>query len=76
MSKEVTKDLEWKSIEHEIYRVYVFENGKIKIENPVKINVSKSGGHRILDKKNISHYIPYKWIHLYWETDDNNAFLF
>ena len=75
--KEVTKDLEWKNIDHEEYRVYVFpDDKKVAIKNPIKLNVSKSGGHRILDVNDVSHYIPYKWIHLYWETKDNNAFRF
>ena len=55
-------------ITNELYRVYCFENGcEVRINNPTKLNVSKSGGHRILDAKLISHYIPYKWNHLYWE---------
>jgi len=78
--KEVTKDLEWKNIEHEEYRTYTFwKDGKfvrVKIVNPVKLNVSKSGGHRILDCKNVAHYIPSGWIHLFWETNDNIAFRF
>lgn len=73
--KEVTDDLEWKNIDHEKYRVYVFPNEEeVRIEEPVLINISKSGGARILDANNVSHYIPYKWIHLYWETNDNKAF--
>ncbi|KKL91475.1 hypothetical protein LCGC14_1894300 [marine sediment metagenome] len=78
--KEVTKELEWKNIDHEIYRVYVFRNGdsitNVKINNPRLLNVSKSGGHRILDDKNVAHYIPYGWIHLYFETIDGVAFRF
>lgn len=75
MLKDVTEDLEWKNIDHEVYRVYVFPDGKeVRIEKPALINISKSGGARILDSKNVSHYIPYKWIHLYWETDNDNAF--
>ena len=77
MSKEVTKDLEWKNIDHEVYRSYVFPNGsRITIAFPNKLNVSKSGGHRILDINNRAHYIPTGWIHLFWETNDNVAFRF
>lgn len=73
--KKVTEHLHWKKIDHELYRVYVFPDGKeVRIEKPALINISKSGGARILDSNNVSHYIPFKWIHLYWETDDNNAF--
>lgn len=74
--KEVTKDIEWKDIHNEKYRIYEFPKGKIKIKSPILLNVSKSGGHRILDEKDVSHYIPSGWIHLYWETIDNVAFLF
>ena len=78
--KELTKDLEWKNIDHEKYRVYVFQNGdsitNVKIKEPKQLNISKSGGHRILDSKDVAHYIPYGWIHLYWETIDGIAFRF
>jgi len=75
--KEKTKDLEWKDISHEVYRVYEFPDGKrVRIDHPVSLNVSASGGHRITDSKDRGHYIPYKWIHIYWETNDNNIFLF
>jgi len=43
--------------------VYEFPEGKdVKINSPIKLNVSKSGGHRIIDSEGISHYIPPKWI--------------
>ena len=75
--KEVfQKELLWKNIDHEIYRVYKFPVGKVKIKHPVLLNVSKSGGHRILDAKNVSHYIPFKWIEIRFETDDNVAWRF
>lgn len=61
--------MEFKSIESESYRVYRFANGsEVKIENPIKINVSKTGGHRILDAQGVSHYIPSGWIHLSWKA--------
>ena len=56
-------------ISSEKYRTYVFENGsKVTIKDPLFLNVSKSGGHRVYDARGISHYIPYKWVHLYWES--------
>ena len=77
LSKEVFDETKWKDIDHEIYRTYVFGNmGKVRIDKPVLLYISKSGGHRILDAKDISHYIPPYWTHLYWETDDDNAFRF
>lgn len=57
-------------------RIYVFPlaTGKtveVEIENPKYLIVS-SNGHRIVDEQNISHYIPNKWIHLYWENKNKN----
>lgn len=75
--KQVTKDIEWKNIDHEIYRYYTFPGGnRIVISEPVLLNVSRSGGHRILDAKDVAHYIPSGWIHLVWETNDDMAFRF
>jgi len=75
--KQVNKDLDWKNIDHETFRVYQFPNGEfVRISNPVLLNVSRSGGHRILDNKDVAHYVPSGWIHLYWETRDDNAFRF
>jgi len=73
-------DGDWKDIGHENYRTYIFiEEGKVvrlTIEEPAIINISKSGGHRILTKYNESYYIPYKWIGFYFETDDNVGWRF
>ena len=58
------------SLESEQYRVYVFKDKEIRIDNPLQINVSPTG-HRIFDAQGISHYIPKGWIHLYWEVHEN-----
>jgi hypothetical protein len=64
-------DLNFKSLEDEIFRVYEFTDGsKIRIDGPVALDVSKSGGHRILDTKGISHYIPSGWVHPYWKVQE------
>lgn len=74
--KKVTPEYGWKDIDHEIYRTYVFPNGAVvKIDRPVLLKVSKNG-HRVLDRSDKAHYIPNGWIHLFWETDDENAFRF
>lgn len=66
--------LEFKDLSDEIYRTYEFPDGKIvKIYKPLKLNVSKSGGHRVLDEKGISHYIPAGWIHLQWKVKDGKS---
>lgn len=75
--KLITDKLDWRNINHEKRRIYVFPAGNIVIlVSPVYLNVSKSGGHRILTSDNVAHYIPSGWIHLYWETYDNVAFRF
>lgn len=70
---EETK-LNFTNIASEQYRVYVFvKDGKtveIKIDQPTILNVSASGGHRILDESGVSHYIPSGWIHLYWQVKE------
>lgn len=64
--------LAFKNISSEKYRVYVFPGGdEVRIELPTYLNVSKSGGHRVLDAAGISHYIPPTWIHIYWEGSPN-----
>ena len=62
-------DLEFSDISSEAWREYQFESGAVvRIENPLRLNVSESGGHRIYDAQGQSHYIPYGWIHLKWEA--------
>jgi hypothetical protein len=59
--------MEFKNIESEVSRSYEFPGGTIiTITNPLTLNVSASGGHRILDGAGVSHYIPPKWLHLSW----------
>lgn len=61
---------EFKSLEHEKYRVYTFPNNqKIRIDSPLYFSVSENG-HRVFDIFQVSHYIPKGWIHLYWEVYD------
>jgi len=62
-----TTDYDWKDISTEEFRAYIFPGGcTVYIYNPLKLHVSESGGHRIFDNEEICHYIPPKWIHLYW----------
>lgn len=63
--------IEFKDLSSEIFRSYEFPDGKIvKINKPLWINISKSGGHRVLDERGYSHYIPSGWIHLQWKAKD------
>lgn len=68
---ENATDLEFKDISSERYREYRFRGGDVvRIEAPLKLNVSESGGHRIFDAEGVSHYIPAGWIHLSWVAKD------
>lgn len=65
--------LEFDDISSEIWREYLFKNGDIvRINCPTKLNVSKSGGHRIFDAMGISHYVPFGWLHLRWKAKDGS----
>jgi hypothetical protein len=63
--------LAFTDISTEEYRVYDFGTFQVKIEGPVALNVSKSGGHRVLDGAGVSHYIPPRWVHLSWRAKPN-----
>jgi hypothetical protein len=55
-------------ISSEIYRTYRFPGGeKIKINEPKTLRVTDNG-HRIIDSRGNSHYIPYGWIHIFWKV--------
>jgi len=63
--------LKFIDISSEEWREYERSNGTItKIKNPIALNVSKSGGHRIFDGNGVSHYVTGGWIHLYWHVKD------
>ncbi len=55
-------------------RTYVFPGGDlVQIDNPLYINVSSSGSHRIFDGQGVSHYVPSGWNHLSWITKPGDA---
>lgn len=75
------KEKEWTDISSEDWRAYEFGEellpdertraGEIiLIELPQWLNVSPSGGHRIVDSFDVSHYIPCGWKHLRWKARD------
>jgi hypothetical protein len=67
-----TSENSFTDISSEKYRVYDFGQYKlVRIDSPLQLSVSSSGGHRILDAQGISHYIPSGWIHLRWEAKAN-----
>lgn len=58
-------------ISSEQYREYEFESGKVvRIDAPLQLNISASGGHRIFDAGGVSHYIPKGWVHLSWRAKE------
>ena len=64
-------DLVFDDISSEQYREYNFgKNGFVKINNPLKLNVSASGGHRLYDASGQSHYIPAGWISVSWKSKE------
>ena len=68
-------EVEFHDISQELYRTYAFPGGEtVTIEEPTFIYVSKSGGHRIIDKKGISHYIPCGWKHLQFKVKDGEPY--
>ena len=68
---ENATNLDFEDISSERYREYRFLGGDVvRIDAPMKLNVSDSGGHRVFDAEGVSHYIPPGWIHLSWVAKD------
>jgi hypothetical protein len=64
-------NLDFVDISSEQWREYRFLNGEtVRVEAPLRLNVSDSGGHRIFDAAGVSHYIPAGWVHLMWEAKE------
>lgn len=61
---------QWTDISSEQFRVYEFADQSVKVENPLWLSVSKSGGHRLFDANGVSHYVPTGYRHLYWKVKD------
>lgn len=53
---------EWVDISDEDHRIYFFSKSSYTVHKPVKLRVSKSGGHRITDERGVKHYIPSGWM--------------
>jgi hypothetical protein len=61
--------LDFVDISSEAYREYVFSDSLIiKINQPLRLNVSKTGGHRVFDADGVSHYVNSGWKHLRWKA--------
>ena len=61
-------DKVFSDISSEEYREYDFGAKVIRLDAPVALNVSDSGGHRVFTEDGMSHYIPAGWLHLSWKT--------
>lgn len=69
--------LKFKDISTEVSRTYTFPGGEtVTIADPLGLNVSESGGHRIEDGAGVAHYIPAGWIHLTWTVKHGPLFSF
>lgn len=71
MSREFINNsqFEFTDISNEQYRIYEYSNGKmIFIAEPLKLNIAKSGGHRIYDRSGVCRYIPQGWVQLIWQA--------
>lgn len=63
--------LEFTDISSEAERTYNFgSKGFVKIQNPLRLHVSASGGHRLFSADGRSHYVPEGWIELTWTIRD------
>lgn len=67
-------ELKFKDISTEDFRVYEYADMTITINEPKELNVSKSGGHRVLDGAGVSHYMAPGWRHLYWKANPPFSF--
>lgn len=67
----VSSDFEWVSIASEVWRAYVFPEQTVVIDYPTELSVDEDG-HRVLDAQGISHFIPYGWGQLKWETKEGH----
>ena len=70
-------DLIFQDISTELWRKYQYPQGlEVKIQKPVAVCVSNKhrdfggNGHRIVDDRGVSHYIPAGWIHLSWQAKE------
>lgn len=59
-------------ISSELWRQYEFhKDGRevlIQVDQPAKLSVSASGGHRVFDCAGICHYIQPGWLRLKWKA--------
>ncbi len=63
--------MDFKDISSEAWREYRFPKGEtVRIESPIKLHVSASGGHRVADAQGLSHYVAPSWLSITWRPRD------
>lgn len=58
---------DFRTISSELFREYHFKDYVLRIEDPVLLHVS-ANGHRIVDSKNKSYYVPNGWYCIQWQS--------
>ena len=62
---------EWTDISAELYRTYIFPDGtSLRIENPLRLFVSDSGGHRVFSGNDGGKcfYVRPSWAAIEWKV--------
>jgi hypothetical protein len=63
--------LEFTNISSELWRCYVYTTEEaFRVDRPVALHVSESGGHRIFTEEGASLYIAPGWKALVWEAKE------
>lgn len=66
----VPEGMKFNSLESEQRRTYVFPDKDVVVEEPIALNVSRSGGHRVITASGEVHYVPKGWVDLIWEVHE------
>lgn len=62
MNLEGESQLQWAKISGEVFREYVFANGKVRIENVTELCIRPSGNHRLNTADGRKFVIPVGWL--------------
>jgi hypothetical protein len=63
-----TANIDWINISGELYRIYEFKDKNVTVNDPIALNVSKGGGHRVINADGESFYIPSGWYCIRWKA--------
>jgi hypothetical protein len=71
----VPETMDFADISGEVYRKYIYQDGsEFHLEDPIALNVSKSGGHRLILSDGRSIYVRHGWIAFEFKAlDDDRA---